>query len=137
MRRHAAANSYRQMITTRERPDVAFEIAQEFNGDGVGGLWNKIALGHFQFVGLEGAGFRKKLIFCAAGEDQEVGGAPVAIDAIARFVGRSVDVQDARAMHDAARFRGAIEQKAIQNGARVDDDGVLEVEVNVLIFTVD
>ena len=114
---HTAADADGEMIVARKRPDVAFEIAQKFNGDGVGGLRNEIALGHFQLVGLEGAGLGEKLIFCATSENQEVGGTPLAIDAIAWFVGGSVDIEDTRAMNDAAGFRGAIEEKTIQNGA--------------------
>ena len=52
MRFHAAANTDGEMIAAREGPDVAFEMGEEFYGDGVGGLRNEIALGHFQFVAL-------------------------------------------------------------------------------------
>src|SRR5437879_8645869 len=61
MRGHAAADSDREMIAARERPDVAFKLRQEFDGDGVGVLRHEVALRHFQLVALERAAARDKL----------------------------------------------------------------------------
>src|SRR6267143_3680356 len=38
MRRHAPANAYRELIAAWKRPDIAFELRQELDDDGVAGL---------------------------------------------------------------------------------------------------
>src|SRR6266566_5291824 len=52
MRRHTAANAHREVIAARERPDIAFKMRQELDGDGVAGLRHEIALRHLQLVAL-------------------------------------------------------------------------------------
>src|SRR6266404_1857886 len=53
VRRHTAANPHRKVIASRERPDITLKVSQEFDGDGVSGLWDKIALGHLQLIALQ------------------------------------------------------------------------------------
>src|SRR5436305_91252 len=57
MRGHAPANAYREMIAARERPDVAFKLRQEFDGDGISRLRHEVALRHLQLVPLQCACF--------------------------------------------------------------------------------
>src|SRR6202023_182715 len=94
MRFHAAANSHGQMIAARKRPDIAFEVGEKFYGDRVGGSRNEIALGHFSFVALQGAGFGDKLISGASGKHQKIGAAPFAGHAEARLGTSRVDVEN-------------------------------------------
>src|SRR5207247_10009919 len=46
MRGHAPAHAYREMIAARERPDVAFKLRQEFDGDGISRLRHEVAMRH-------------------------------------------------------------------------------------------
>jgi len=75
------------MIATRERPDVAVKVRQEFDGDCVGDSGNEIALRHFKFVALKRTSFGKQVIASTRGEDQKIGGLPLTVDAITRFCG--------------------------------------------------
>src|SRR5215470_11272672 len=113
MRSHAAANADRQMIATREGPDIAVKVRKELDDDGVFGLRNEIALRDFKFVLLERTRFGQKLVARAGGEYQKVGGVPFAFDAIARFFSRRVDGDDVGAAHFAAGFAGAVQQQTV------------------------
>jgi hypothetical protein len=44
---------------------------------------------------------------------------------------------DAGAVNLATGLASAIEKQAIQDGARIDDDGMLEVELGAMIFGAD
>src|SRR5260370_2576164 len=55
MRRHTPANPHRKVIASRERPDITLKVSQEFDGDGVSGLRDKITLGHLQLIALQGS----------------------------------------------------------------------------------
>ena len=137
MRAHAAANAKREMVGAGKGPDVALEIGEKLDDDFLGGLRDEVALGHFELIAVQGARAGEKLIARACGEDQEIGGAPLAINGVARLVRGSIHFVDAGAVNLATGLASAIEKQAIQDGARIDDDGMLEVELGAMIFGAD
>src|SRR2546427_2650001 len=72
VRRHAPANPDREMIAARERPDIPLKIPQEFDGDAVAGLRNKVTLGHLQLVALQSARFWNQLVARTRRENQKI-----------------------------------------------------------------
>src|ERR1700676_523331 len=137
MRRHAAADAHRKMIAARKRPDVALEVRKKLHGDGVSGLRNEIALGHFQFVALQCAGSGKQLVARARGHHQKIALAPLAVDAIPRLVASGVRRDHMRMMHAAACFLRAFEQHAVEHAARIDDDGMRHVQLYAVLVAAD
>lgn len=134
---HFSADAHGEMVVAGEGPDVAFKLAEEFDLDGVAGIGNEIALGDFQFGGLEWAGGGSKTVARARGEDQEIGGAPFAVGAIARAEGVGVDGGDAGAADGAAGGGGAVEEEAVEDGAGIDDDGVGKLELDAVVVAGD
>src|SRR5437762_7205408 len=112
------------MVAAGEGPNITFELREEFHDDGVGSLRDEIALRHFEFVTLKGAGLGVQMIASPGGEDQKIGGVPFALDAITRLGGGGVHAHDVRALNLAASFFGAGEEHAIEDSAGVDDDGM-------------
>src|ERR1051326_958251 len=125
------------MIATREGPDIAVEVGKEFNDDGIGGLRNEIALGDFEFIFPERARFREKLIASTRGEDEKIRRTPFAFDGVTRFFAGGVDSDDMGTMHLAAGVLRAFEKQAIQNGARVNDDGIIHFQLGMLFVAGD
>ena len=125
------------MISAGERPDVSFEIGKELDDDLVGGLRDEIPLGHFEFVFRKGTGAREELVAGAGGQDDEVGFARLSVDGIAGFVESRVDLVDAVRMNAATGGAGAIEEQAVENAARVDDDGMFKIEMRAMILGAD
>ncbi len=125
---HLAANAYGHVIGARERPDVAFEFLEELDLDHLFLLRNEIAESHFEIGGLERGGLRKKAIARAAGKDNEVGGLLFAADVQMDVAIIGADLGDARADGLAAGRAGAIEEKLIENGAGINDDGMAQLE---------
>jgi hypothetical protein len=137
MRSHAAANADGKMVAARKGPDVAFEMREEFYGDGVGRLRNEIALSHFQFVALKGARFGQNLITRTCGQHEEIGAAPFAIDGIAGLRGTGVNTKNVRLLDFAAGGFGAVQQHSVQDSARINDDGMRKLQVGALIVAAD
>src|SRR5271157_1001071 len=117
VRAHAAADAEGEMVGAREGPDVALEIGKKLDDDLLGGLRDEIALGHLEFIALQGARTGEELVACARGKDQEIGGAPLAINGVAGPFGGGVHFVNARAMDLAAGLAGAIKEQTIQDGA--------------------
>ena len=128
--RHAAANSHRKMVGARERPDVAFESAQEFHLDGVAHGRERSSRGSFP-----GRSRRERARVRAAGHCARRRRSPAKSASCAappsvrrtRFPA-SIHLRHTRAHDAAARGCGAIQQQAVEHRARVDDDGMIEVE---------
>src|SRR5215472_15559136 len=125
------------MVTAREGPDVTVKVREEFNDDGVGRLRNEVALGDLELVFLERTRPGKELIAGARGENQEVGGMPFAIDTVAGFFSGGVHGNNVRAAYFATGFARTIEQQAVQNRARVNDDGMRHIERGTLLVAGD
>src|SRR5271157_153783 len=117
VRAHAPADAEGEMVGAGEGPDVALEIGEKLDNDFLGGLRHEVALGHLEFIALQGARAGQKLVARPGGQDHEVGGAPLAINGVARLVRRSIHFLDAAAVHLAAGLASAIEKHAVQNGA--------------------
>src|ERR1700682_1567197 len=105
------------MIAAWKRPDIAFEVRQEFYGDGVRCLRDEKALSHFQFIALERPRLRDQLISSATGEHQEIGVVPLSFNTIARFPSSSVYADHMGALHGASGGLRAIQKHAVQHSA--------------------
>src|SRR5215471_873384 len=125
------------MVTPWKRPDVPVKVRKEFDNDRVGRLRNEIALRDFQFVFLEWAGFREQLVACAGRENQEIRALPFAINAVPWPWGGGFNGNDMGAANLAARFACTVQKQAVQNGARIDNDGMRHVERSVLLVAGD
>src|SRR5260221_9041922 len=112
------------MIATREGPDVTVEMRQKLYGYRVRSLRNEIALRHFQFIAFESARSGKQVIARAGSKNQEIRRLPFAFHAKSRLLSTRLDRHDMRLLHFAARALRTIQQKSVQNFARVDDDGI-------------
>ena len=122
------------MIAARERPDIAFEVRQEFDGDGIGRLRHEVTLGHLQFVALQRPRFGEQLIARTRGEHQEIGFVPFAIETIAWPCSCRIHAHDAGTVHAATRRLRAIEQHAVENRPRIDHDGMGHFEGCLMLF---
>ena len=128
MRGHAPADSYREMVVARKRPNVAFKLRKKFDEDGIGVLRDEVALGHFQFVALERPASGHQLISRASREDKKIRFVPFSLDAITRLGPFDVHTHHAGALQRAAGFLRAVEQQAVQHLSRVNHDGVRHFE---------
>jgi len=137
VRGHAAANAEREVIFAGERPDIAFEIGKKLDDDLFRSLRDEIALSHFEFVFGKSTGTGKELIAGSGGQNDEVSFAGFAVDGIARLIESGVDLVDAERVDAAAGGASAVEEQTVQNGARVDDDGMAEVEMGAMILSAD
>src|SRR5262249_1540495 len=122
------------MIAAGKRPDVAVKVRKELDDDGVSALRNEIALGDFEFVFLERARFGEKLIARTGCQHQKVRAVPLSVNTEARLFGGSVDRNDVGAANLAASLARAVKEQAVQDGARVDDDGMRHVERGALLI---
>src|SRR5260221_14512479 len=125
------------MIAARKRPDVALKVRKKFYGNGVRGLRDEVPLRHFQFIALQRPRFRQQAIASAGSQHQKIGGAPLAVNAIARLTPGCVHTDHMRALHFAAGFGGAVEQHAIQDRARIDHDRMAHIEHHALLVAAD
>src|ERR1700730_13212720 len=137
MRSHTPANPQRQMIRAWKRPDVALELWQKLDNDLLGSLRHEIALGHLQLVRLQSPRLRKQLVPRSPGQHHKIGGAPFALQRIARLLRIGVNALDALLVNLATGLLCAIQQQSIQDSARIDDDRLLELKSCTLILRAD
>src|SRR5260370_12126216 len=80
----AATDSDREMIATRERPDIALQSAYKFHLDSVGAGGNEVADSSLQIRGCQRTSGRKKRISGAGRPNKEIG----AVDCIVGSEGK-------------------------------------------------
>src|SRR5438105_8183275 len=122
----AATDSYRQMVATRERPDIALQAAHELHLDYVRARGNEIAKSSLQIGGRQGTSGRKERVPRAGCQDQKICVLHYIFGGEGWRLSRNVNRADARVNDAASGVCRALEQKSIQNGARIDDDGMVE-----------
>src|SRR5262249_2533980 len=105
--------------------------------DLVCGLRDEIPLRHFKLIFSKRASAGQELIPSASGEDDEIRFARFAIDRVTRLVEGCIDLVDAIGMNAAAGIARAIEQQAIQNSARIDNDRMLKIKMRAVILSAD
>src|ERR671923_478855 len=125
------------MVVARKGPDVAFKLRKEFDDDGIGVLRDKVALGHFKLIALEGAASGHQLIARAGSEDEKIRFEPFPFDAVAGLRAVDVNAHHAGALQRAAGFLGALEKQTVQNFARINHDGMGHFEGGVMLLAAD
>lgn len=120
------------MVATRKRPEIALELLQEFDLDDVFFGGDEITEGHFEIGSAQCGGLREELVAGAGGDDDKVGEMRICTDGETRLLARDIQRSDARANSRASRGDGAIEEKRVQDFARVDDDGMAHLEASAV-----
>src|ERR1700722_6291126 len=101
------------MISAREGPDVAFEMAQKFHADGVALKGSEIAQRHFKVAAFQTWGSRKQGIARARGYHGEVGFGFLIAHLEANALAGGIYVGDARFYEAASGFGCAIKKQSI------------------------
>ena len=118
--RHFCADADGKMVGAREGPEIAGHAVEKFDFDHFFFGGNEVAESHFEIARTERRGAGKELIARAGGEDDEIGGVFCACGGEGDLRAGSVHAGDASVMHFASSSFGAAEEKAIQNGARIN-----------------
>ena len=111
------------MVGARKRPDIAFEALQELDADTVVLRGHKIPQGYLEVAAVQRTA-RKQGITRPGGDHSEICLSKIATEAEPEAPPCS---PDARADELATGIRGPVQQQAIQNGARINDDRVVDV----------
>jgi hypothetical protein len=117
---HLGANADGEMVGTRERPDVTGHAVQEFDFDEILARRNEIAESDFEILGAKRGGAGEELIACASSENDEIGCVVFASGRELYFTRIGIHTSDARVMDSTSGGFGALEQKAVEDGAGIN-----------------
>ena len=135
---HGRADSDRQMIGAREGPQIAVHAVEKFDFDDFVSRGNEIAQSDLEILRAKGSGVRQQLISRASGEYNKVGGVFLAAggkrDAPGAVLHAGFDLSDARVNRLAAGGCGAVEEQAVEHGARINHDGPRHLKTRSMAF---
>src|SRR5271170_615016 len=116
------------MIGARKGPQVPLKLLQEFHLNYIFFGGHEIAESYFQIERAERGRFRQQLVARAGSEHHEIRPAFFSAGHQAHLRAVCIHAGHARTHRGAARSDGAVKQQAIENLARVDDDGMAHLE---------
>ena len=129
---HFSADTHREVVGARKRPQVAFELLQELHLDDVFFGGHEIAEGNLQVGRAQRGGFRQEAVARPSGEHDEVRQLLLAAGNEAHFLAAGVYAGDPRTDRLASRSFGAVEEKPVQHLAGIDHDGFAHLEARAM-----
>ena len=130
--RHFCADADGQMIGARKRPEIAGHAVEKLDFDHFFFGGNEIAESDFEIARTERSCAREELVARASGEHDEIGGVLRACRGERDLRARSVHAGDASMMHFASGGLGTAEEKAVQNGARINHQRTRHLEAGTM-----